>query len=135
MTKLRLLYAGYADYLAGQFGGPQQSRPIPLFEGVLGYFLRDEPRLHGFHVEHFQRFNSWESLKELLGEVVTDLIHEFHQEVSPRELPALSGLSEEELRMTMQQSVVRREFEVDWPDDSEVAERLQGIVLTWESGD
>lgn len=135
MTKLHLSFAGYADHLNGQLGDPAFARPIPLFEGVLGYFLRDEPRLHAFHIEHFHSFGNWNALRELLGEQVTSKVHELHREVASQELPKLSGLSEDELRTTMQQSVIRREFEVNWPDDSATAERLIRIVERWETGD
>lgn len=132
--KLGLSYAAYADHCSGQLGDPTVARPIPLLDGVLGFFRRDEPRLTGFHIEHFQDFNDWESLRELLGEEVTSQICELHQEVSQRELPVLSGLSEEELSTTMKQSLVRKEFDIGWPDDSEFAARLQGIVDRWEAG-
>jgi hypothetical protein len=134
MTKFHLSYAGYADHLNGQLGDSAFARPIPLVEGVLGYFLRDEPRLHAFHIEHFHSFGDWNALRELLGEEVTNHVHELHQEIASEELPQLSGLSEDELRAAMQQSVVRREFEVNWPDDSQTAARLRRIVDRWETG-
>lgn len=134
MTKLCLSYAGYADFLNGQFGGPAFARPVPLMDGVLGFFARDEPRLVSFHIEHFQGFKAWKCLRGLLGEEAAGKVHELHQKVSSLELPRLSRLSEDELRTTMQQSVVRREFEISWPDDPEVAERLRGIVHRWDTG-
>lgn len=135
MTKLHLSYAGYADHLTGQLGDPSTVRPISLMDGVLGFFARSEFELTGFHIEHFQAFNDWEGLRQLLGEDIVGKIHELHQEVGSLGLPSLSGLSEDELRTTMQQSVVRRELEVNWSDDSDVAERLLGIVDRWETGD
>lgn len=133
MIKLHLSYAGYADYLNGQLGGPAFARPIPLFEGVLGYFLSGKPTLHSFHIEHFHKFSEWGALRELLGNEVTDKIYELHQSVNSLELPVLSGLSEDELRTTMQKSVVRRESEINWPDDSDAADRLRNIVERWEN--
>ncbi len=135
MIKLSLSYAGYADHCTGQLGGPAYAHPVPLMDGVLGFFARGESRLAGFHIEHFQDFNDWEGLRKLLGEEATDKIHELHEEVGSLELPELSGLTEEELSTTMKQSVVSKKFDVGWGDYSEVAERLRGVVDRWEIGD
>lgn len=135
MTKLRLSYAGYANHCAGQLGEPTLARPVPLMDGVLGWFERGGSRLTGFHMSHFQAFNSWDSLQELLGEEVTGKIHELYQEVGPQKPPRLSGLSEDELRAVMQQSMVVREFEVGWTNDSELANRLQEMVRRWDTGE
>ena len=134
MTRIRLSYAGYADHLAGQFGGPSLAHPVPLMEGVLGFFDRREPRLRSFHIEHFQSFNDWKCLRELLGEEVTNEIYGLYQEVSQQERPALSGLTEDELSRTMKESLVYKELDIGWSDDSEVAQRLRRIVDRWETG-
>lgn len=133
-TKLQLSYAGYADQCSCQFGEPAMARPIPLLEGVLGYFLLDEPMLHGFHIDHFQSFNNWQGLKEIIGEETVSRVRGIHQAASLLEPPELSGLPEAELRTVMKESVVRREFEVDWPCDPWVALRMRGIVDSWEAG-
>jgi hypothetical protein len=134
MIKFSLTYAGYADCLHGQLGNPALVRPIPLLDGVLGFFSRDEFKLHSFHIEHFQSFSDWRSLRELLGEEIADKIGEIHLEVSPQELPKLSGLSEAELSTAMKESIICKGFEVDWRDDSEAAHKLCEIVDRWETG-
>jgi hypothetical protein len=135
-TKLRLTYAGYADHATGQFGQPAPSRPVPITEGVLGFFRRGgPPELVGFHLEHFSTSfdridREW--LAAVLSEPAVAALQMLRGQV-PDELPHLTGLSDDELAAALKASVVRSEAEVPLPSPAQRA-IWADLVRAWEEG-
>jgi hypothetical protein len=135
-TSLRLSYAGYADHATGQIGEPALARPVPLAEGVLGFFRRSgTPDLVSFHVEHFstsfERLDHARLADALGGETVSALRRLW--EKVPAQLPQLSGLAEEELSHVMRASVVGEEVEIPLPSAAQ-RDIWRQIVEAWEKG-
>ncbi len=135
-TSLRLSYAGYADHATGQIGEPALARPVPLAQGVLGFFRRSgPPELVSFHIEHFS--TSFErvdhtKLAGVLGEETVSALSQLWERVPP-ELPRLSGLSEEELSHAMRSSILSEETEVPVPSAAQ-RDIWRQIVAAWEKG-
>lgn len=135
-TPLRLTYAGYADHATGQFGGPALARPVPLAEGVLGFFRRSgPPDLVSFHIEHFSA--SFERLDQAwlataLGDETVGALAELWRQIPP-ELPRLSGLPEKELAEAMRASIVRVETEIPSPSARQ-QKHWADLLRAWEDG-